>query len=47
MSRITLHRLHLRKITASMVPVVLMLKSELLSFYDDAVQPVVLKEVCC
>jgi hypothetical protein len=47
MPRITLHRLYLRRITALMVPVVLMLKSELLSFYDDAAQPVVLTELCC
>jgi hypothetical protein len=47
MARITLHRLYLHTITASMIPFVLMLESGLLSFYDDAVQPVVLKEFCC
>ena len=41
------HRLYLHRIAASVTPLVLMLKSELLSFPDDVTQSVILKDFCC
>ena len=41
------HRLYLHRITASVTPLVLMLKSELLSFPDDVTQSVILKDFSC
>jgi hypothetical protein len=47
MSSITLHRLYLHRMPALVIPFVLMLKSELLSFSDDAAQPVILMDFRC